>query len=67
MSKWINVNDELPIENGQYLVKVPSDSFNRKGQAVSEFSKCVSPNFSYDRIHVGQVTHWMQLPEPPKK
>lgn len=67
MSKWISVNDELPSENGQYLVKMPNSPFNRKGQAVSEFTSSVKPNFSYDRLHIDQVTHWMPLPEPPKE
>ncbi len=65
MADWISVSDELPPENGQYLVKVPNSPFNKKGQAVSDFSKCVVPNFSYDRIHVDVVTHWMPLPAPP--
>ena len=67
MSKWISVDDELPTKAGQYLVKVPNSPFNRKGQAVSEFSKITKPSFSYDRLHIDLVTHWMPLPEPPEE
>ena len=66
MSKWISVKDELPGKNGQYLVKMPNSPFNRKGQAVSEFSSSMKPSFSYDRLHIDEVTHWMPLPEPPE-
>lgn len=65
--EWINVNESLPENNGQYLTKVSATPFNQKGQVVSDFSTLVYPNFSYDRLHTDRVTHWMPLPEPPKE
>jgi len=64
--EWISVEDRLPEDNDQYLVKVPNSPFNRKGFAVSGFSKSIKPNFSYDRTHMDSVTHWMPLPNPPE-
>jgi hypothetical protein len=67
MSNWTNVKDELPSSDGQYLVKFHKNPFNGKGMAVSEFTESIYPNFDYDRIHLDSVTHWMELPEPPRE
>lgn len=65
--EWISVKNELPSESGQYLVKFKGSPFNKRGQAVSDFSDLISPNFSYDRMHKDSVTHWMPLPESPEE
>ncbi len=53
---WISVEDELPKQDGRYLVY-------GKGETVITrfYSKLPKPHFYYT-----DTTHWMPLPEPPK-
>ena len=71
--RWVRCEDELPKENGFYLVAVKAP---HKGVRVYEYKPCndmfyenenkwVRENGSYILNHL--VTHWMPLPEPPKE
>ena len=54
---WISVKEQLPEEDGCYLVAVKNDHQRR-------YSKTAW--FSHDSWFARQdVTHWMPLPEPP--
>ncbi len=61
-AKWISVEDELPKEEGYYLV-----AFNYgSGQmpcAVNPTRYWNGTNF----VTMATVKHWMPLPEPPKQ
>lgn len=51
---WISVNDELPKENGRYLF----------------YHDIIGVQFAYyynDLTLDKAVTHWMPIPQPPKK
>lgn len=60
MSEWISVKDRLPEMKGYYLVCYPF--YNRQEinivyfRGKSQWAKCSK-----------YITHWMPLPEPPKK
>lgn len=59
---WISVEDELPKENGRYLV------FNgiTKDQEIFVYSNGIWW-YNADRRPNGIVTHWMPLPQAPKE
>lgn len=60
---WISVEDELPEEGDMVLV-----ALKNRIMTITTTSYCVDGEW-YDygnKIH-GGVTHWMPLPNPPKK
>lgn len=70
--EWISVKDRLPEEGGKYLCYRYSYMGNcgycdvlRYG--IIDKEKCF---YFFDLengdVPVGNVTHWMELPEPPK-
>ena len=66
-SEWISVEERLPEENGRYLVFVDISHLafeNLTTIAIMEYGK--SHGF-YLYNETEKVTHWMPLPEPPKK
>jgi hypothetical protein len=68
MAEWISVNDRLPEPRKNYLVCANTD----QGPEVD----CAFLNVHEQWIHEGEptfchsyyfeVTHWAELPEPPK-
>lgn len=61
--RWISVEDELPEEGDMVLV-----ALKNRIMTITTTSYCVDGEW-YDygnKIH-GGVTHWMPLPNPPKK
>ena len=76
--KWISVTERLPEDGGEYLVAVKFKFDWEKeytyGTDVATFSfECGDIDdcwYTYNDWYEGQqyihVTHWMQLPEPPK-
>lgn len=69
VSQWISVKDRLPVDPRSVLVHV-------RHPAVLHFSawSCIMTDMwlgdkwaenADDEVH--EVTHWMQLPEPPKE
>jgi len=70
--EWIDVNDRLP-EFGNYLVAYqnPSD-INKRFYVITSWM--VRGKWYYDNSGIEpaedqtlKITHWMPLPEPPKK
>tara|TARA_R110002124_G_C8974544_1_gene515805 strand:+ start:42171 stop:42377 length:207 start_codon:yes stop_codon:yes gene_type:complete len=68
MSDWISVDDELPT-------KIKGSPFSLPCIAYCPFDKCqytsllldgIFVHFETGRVIHGGVTHWMQLPAPPK-
>ena len=81
LPKWISVKDRLPEADGNYLVfekgyLIPAIrvlSFARDGRKVDKYDfhrEWKNVWYRYDsewgHITIGDVTHWMPLPEPPK-
>ena len=78
---WISVNVKQPEESGRYLVVVDVPFFNARVIDVARYSKrCAGSEMSYHGmglwhftdvlnrdVVLPHVTHWMQLPEPPKE
>lgn len=67
--KWISCSERLPeakIEVLGYMptygVKVkPLYLFFHEGSKVNRFA-----DYSFNHYGIGEVTHWMELPQPPK-
>lgn len=59
MSKWIDVNKQLPEEGETVNVYTPYDGFLPFFNY--ENGEWVSQNFRWR----GRVTHWMSIPEAP--
>lgn len=55
MSKWIRVEDNLPEHCGCYLVT---------GNDIELEIVNFDPEWGWQDSY--EITHWMQLPEPPK-
>ena len=72
-SGWISVKDRLPNCNGIYLVWRPHYFGGEKGEPVvcyfdGQNTWHDSYGVDFERIlHPDDVTHWMQLPEPPQE
>ena len=77
--KWISVEDEPPKENGRYLVRYKRDVNLGDEETVHEDEIRIMRFFvddgwrypiicnDYVRLVNEAVTHWMQLPAPPKE
>ena len=64
---WIDVEDEVPFEDGNYLV-----AYDSAGMVTSPFTKNIGVMYFdiensmwHDLSNVWKVTHWMALPSPP--
>lgn len=72
MSEWISVDDKLPKYGERVLVSscktgtVQHVTYYRDGHEdeLDWWQDCLDDD---DPILFGLVTHWMRLPEPPKK
>lgn len=60
--EWINVNDRLPDELDAVLVLGETDNNLKKGMEV-----CWICGGDWTGWWTKNITHWMPLPEPPKK
>lgn len=61
MSDWISVNDQLPEEDVHVLAWIEDDG--------AEWAEVCSQHNSFFTSWDHEplpVTHWMELPEPPK-
>jgi len=66
--EWISINDRLPEKQGHYLIYCPRSFPKNYGGVIAEFyedNKCFYGEYS-EEVHE-DATHWMPLPEPPKK
>ena len=76
MSEWISVKERLPEKDGWYLVYAPrywgnSKIYGLDGLAYSNFKHNYKDHWGIER-KMGKgypviVTHWMPLPNSPKK
>jgi len=67
-SKWISVEDELPKNEGSYLVFIyrPETVWHNK-QVIAYFNLDTDGKYYWNLNPVIHgVTHWQPLPEPPK-
>ena len=59
---WINVNDKMPDVKGEYLV------YSEEGYiSVEKYDPKKGVDIYCDSTDSGYATHWMELPEPPKR
>jgi len=73
-SRWIKVEDRLPNNNQDVIIKVNQDWKDKSYKIVSaEFINSDDPdnmqfvcNSGGEPFEIGQVTHWMPLPNPPE-
>lgn len=54
---WISVNDKQPTDYGRYMI------FRRDAGKV-HFETWNTSGWAYNH---NQITHWMRIPEPPRK
>jgi len=72
MSNWISVNDRLPEEYYGVLVLDANGNIHIAWHSLSfkdNFKESIYENEGDIKISIKRrnVTHWMPLPEPPKK
>ena len=59
--RWISVEERLPEKRGTYLCNY---EFEESGRIVMSCDYLGSERWSFMQ---SSITHWMQLPEPPKE
>lgn len=60
---WISVKDELPKDGEWVLMGSSTHDFVETGLCLEK--KFVNPDLNY--LPRPTVTHWMEMPEPPKE
>lgn len=67
---WISVEDELPPKESKYddnsIVVLATDG-NGVYKGLYRSGEYLSGWFTYDLWELDNITHWMPLPNPPKK
>ena len=64
VTNWIPVEESMPDDDETVLVYVPEHDSDDVWLGYHEDDKWLDPlGFEYQKA----VTHWMALPEPPKK
>jgi hypothetical protein len=77
MSKWISVKDKLPDKSKEVLAYGSGYAFNHNGNPTMVIKVCWFDKddknwcyyYDYDEHDIylmGNVTHWMELPENPE-
>ena len=66
-SEWISVDERLPEENGRYLVCVNVSHLAFTSLTIIAVMEYGKNHGFYLYSEDEPVTHWMPLPEPPKK
>ena len=59
MPEWVKCSEHLPSTRGVFLVRMNSVIHDGPKYAVTDFGE-----YGFER---SKVTHWMPLPDPPKK
>lgn len=65
MAEWIPITERLPDRSGAVLVCTRHEIYKTANIAKATFKKG-SGGFYGQGGHWSNVTHWMELPEPPK-
>lgn len=70
MSKWISVDDRLPMDNTMCQVRTtisashyPTETYRYVRESDGDY---FWDNLLTDILQSNEVTHWMPLPDPPK-
>ena len=65
VQEWISVDDELPEVGGYVVCIAKRNPFSRFMPMVARIEKngWVNP---ITEQYISEVTHWMQMPQPPK-
>jgi hypothetical protein len=68
MSEWISVEDRLPESDGRYIVFVPDGCDCGDCSYIATF-ECdhISPVDGHIGWRTQQPSHWMPLPDPPRR
>ena len=61
MSEWISIKDRLPESDKKVLIT------DGRNMMVSWYYKWNGMIRWVDTLYVRDITHWMPLPEPPKR
>ena len=68
--RWIPVEERLPEKSGNYLTAfgdgtaLSTNIFMHPDDWLTEEGNKINPNGKW---YFGEVTHWQELPEPPKE
>ena len=65
VQEWISVNDELPKVGGYVVCIAKENPFSRFMPMVARIEKNGWVNPMTEQ-YISEVTHWMQMPNPPK-
>ena len=67
--RWIPVTERLPEKGGEYLCLCHIDGHTEYGffMVLRYYLVDKNPHFQHECEHGLRVTHWMQIPEPPKE
>lgn len=66
MSEWISVKKELPAHNKRVLLTNRNEIWVGY-RSYDLFETCITVSHSTCYLELGEVTHWMPLPELPKE
>ncbi len=64
--EWISVKDKLPIRDDKYLVHAPSLDEKKPFIAIAWFDPANGGWSLLPDCWCKAITHWMELPKPPK-
>ena len=67
MSEWISVKDRLPDKEGCYLIVYDETKEIDIGLWCLERQRFEVVETEWFGYEIGNVTHWMSLPEPPEE
>jgi len=63
--EWISVKDKLPEEGENVLIY--EEAYSEVGYLFRGKWRSMETDFCGEPYELEDVTHWMYLPEPPKK
>ena len=61
-SPWISVEERLPEKTGEFYSDLVLCRYTRRGR---EFCNVSRYDYYFDEWLIGNVTHWMPIPELP--
>ena len=66
VQEWVSVKDSLPHKNMRVLACYTFDGYMQFVQVLDYYATDKKPHFQHEGDGM-RVTHWMPLPEPPKR
>jgi hypothetical protein len=67
--EWISVKEKLPNKGQRVLcsgISYCEDCYGSEGKAL-DIILWLGDHFSCQRCGLGEISHWMPLPNPPEK